>query len=145
MSIFLEKLIKASIAVQSHRGFLFVTNLVTLTLIYNNTNLVSIDTLVFDMTEKMRVQNQDDWKRTQIRIPVVLYDNLVEYAQNNNLSINTAMLELIDKGLQSNTSSKNLNQEQLKAILKEIITPQHKELLNKIDDLQNLQSNKKAP
>ncbi|WP_151706668.1 hypothetical protein [Acinetobacter sp. TUM15064] len=51
------------------------------------------------MNEKTRVQNQDDWKRTQIRIPIGLYGDLVEYAEQNNLSLNTAMIELMDKGL----------------------------------------------
>lgn len=51
------------------------------------------------MTEKSRIQNQDEWKRTQIRIPKDIYDSLVEYAERNNLSLNTAMLELMDKGL----------------------------------------------
>lgn len=51
------------------------------------------------MSEKARIQNQDEWKRTQIRIPKDVYDAIVEYAERNNLSLNTAMLELIDKGL----------------------------------------------
>lgn len=51
------------------------------------------------MSEKSRIQNQDEWKRTQIRIPKDIYNSLVEYAERNNLSLNTAMLELMDKGL----------------------------------------------
>lgn len=51
------------------------------------------------MSEKSRIQNQDEWKRTQIRIPKDIYDSIVEYAEKNNLSLNTAMLELMDKGL----------------------------------------------
>ena len=51
------------------------------------------------MTEKTRTQNQDDWKRTQIRIPLPFYEEIVEFAEQRNISINTAMLELMDRGL----------------------------------------------
>ncbi|HCU74632.1 hypothetical protein IIQ44_20260 [Acinetobacter oleivorans] len=50
------------------------------------------------MFEKKRIQNQDEWKRTQIRIPQDQYDAIVEYAEKNNLSLNTAMLDLMEKG-----------------------------------------------
>ena len=52
------------------------------------------------MSEITRIQNQDSWKRTQVRIPQDQYDAVVDYAKENNLSLNTAMLELMDKGLQ---------------------------------------------
>lgn len=61
--------------------------------------------MVLVMNDKTRVQNQDDWKRTQIRIPVGLYGDVTEYAKKNNLSINTAMLFLMDRGLLSNPSN----------------------------------------
>ncbi len=53
------------------------------------------------MTEKTRTQNQDDWKRTQIRIPLPFYEEIVEFAEQRNISINTAMLELMDRGVHS--------------------------------------------
>lgn len=46
----------------------------------------------------MSREKQEDWKRTQIRIPMNTYDSIVKHAEKNNLSINTAMLELIEKG-----------------------------------------------
>lgn len=48
-----------------------------------------------------RIQNQDDWKRTQVRIPQEQYQAVADYAQERNLSLNSAMLELLDKGLQN--------------------------------------------
>lgn len=48
-----------------------------------------------------RIQNQDDWKRTQVRIPQEQYKAVADYAQERNLSLNSAMLELLDKGLQN--------------------------------------------
>lgn len=51
------------------------------------------------MNDKNRTQNQDDWKRTQIRIPQNQYDEIVAYAENKEISINTAMTELMDNGL----------------------------------------------
>ena len=62
---------------------------------------MSIGFLGFDMSDITRIQNQDSWKRTQIRIPQDDYDAVADYAKENNLSLNTAMLELISKGLQS--------------------------------------------
>ena len=47
----------------------------------------------------MSREKQEDWKRTQIRIPLNTYESIVEYAEKNNLSLNTAMLELVEKGL----------------------------------------------
>ncbi|MDC5298092.1 hypothetical protein OHW83_09535 [Acinetobacter baumannii] len=68
------------------------------------------------MRERTRIQNQDDWKRTQIRIPVGLYEDLVEHAKKNDISINTAMLFLMDKGLlmeSSNATIENIPTEDL--------------------------------
>lgn len=50
------------------------------------------------MTTFSRVK-QDEWKRTQIRLPHPNYDALLHYASEKNISLNTAMIELIDKGL----------------------------------------------
>lgn len=49
--------------------------------------------------EKSRPLNQENWKRTQVRLPPELHDGIINYAEKNNLSLNSAMLELIDKGL----------------------------------------------
>lgn len=47
----------------------------------------------------MNREKQDDWKRTQLRMPQGQYDAVMRYAEENNLSLNTAMLDLMDKGL----------------------------------------------
>lgn len=46
-----------------------------------------------------RAVKQDDWKRTQIRMPQDIYKAIMEYAESGNISLNTAMLELVEKGL----------------------------------------------
>ena len=46
-----------------------------------------------------RAVNQEGWKRTQVRMPQEQYKVIMDYAEQNNLSLNTAMLELMDKGL----------------------------------------------
>ncbi|WP_286400077.1 hypothetical protein [Acinetobacter thutiue] len=51
------------------------------------------------MIDKMRTQNQDDWKRTQVRIPQDQYEDIVAYAESKDISLNTAMIELMDNGL----------------------------------------------
>ncbi|WP_333835479.1 hypothetical protein [Acinetobacter schindleri] len=53
------------------------------------------------MSDKTRTQNQDEWKRTQIRIPQDQYDDIVAYAENKEISLNTAMIELMDNGLKA--------------------------------------------
>ena len=53
------------------------------------------------MSDKTRTQNQDEWKRTQIRIPQDQYDEIVAYAENKEISLNTAMIELMDNGLKA--------------------------------------------
>lgn len=51
----------------------------------------------------MSREKQEEWKRTQIRIPENLYDEVTRYADKNDLSFNSAMLELMEKGLQLKT------------------------------------------
>lgn len=46
-----------------------------------------------------RMQNQDDWKRTQVRMPQDEYLAVSNYAKQNNISLNSAMIELMAKGL----------------------------------------------
>lgn len=50
--------------------------------------------------DKYRPLNQDDWKRTQVRMPQSLYNALQNYAKENELSLNSAMLALCEKGLE---------------------------------------------
>lgn len=50
--------------------------------------------------DKYRHLNQDDWKRTQVRMPQDLYADLTNYAKENNLSLNSAMIVLMNKGLE---------------------------------------------
>lgn len=68
-----------------------------------------------------RIQNQDDWKRTQVRMPQDQYLDIVSYAEENNLSLNTAMIELMAKG------KKPISDEELAAKIAEKVA----ELLNK--------------
>lgn len=59
-----------------------------------------------------RAVSQDDWKRTQVRMPQEQYEELMSYAEKNNLSLNTAILEFIENGLSienSLTHGKNIN------------------------------------
>lgn len=51
------------------------------------------------MSNRIRPQNQDDWKRSQVRMPQEQYETIVEYASEHDLSLNSAMIELMDKGL----------------------------------------------
>lgn len=51
------------------------------------------------MNERSRIQNQDEWKRTQLRVPQDDYNKIVEYAELNKMSLNTAILNLLDIGL----------------------------------------------
>ena len=55
-----------------------------------------------------RLLTQDDWKRTQIRMPQEQYQAVADYAQNRNLSLNSAMLELMEKGLTSKPSTQTI-------------------------------------
>lgn len=54
-----------------------------------------------------RAVSQDDWKRTQVRMPQEQYEELMSYAEKSNLSLNTAMLELMDLGLKSKVEGKS--------------------------------------
>ena len=53
----------------------------------------------------MSREKQDNWKRTQLRMPFDQYDAILKYANQHNLSLNTAILDLADKGLSSNESN----------------------------------------
>lgn len=55
-----------------------------------------------------RAISQDDWKRTQLRMPQNEYDRIMQYAERNKVSINTAILTLIDKALSFEDISENI-------------------------------------
>lgn len=46
-----------------------------------------------------RSLNQDEWKRTQLRMPQEQYQAIVDYASDNKMSLNSAIIDLVDKGL----------------------------------------------
>lgn len=47
----------------------------------------------------MSREKQISWKRTQVRLPQELYDLVDQYAKNKKLSLNSAFMELMQKGL----------------------------------------------
>lgn len=42
---------------------------------------------------------QKDWAKTQVRLPPDLHPDIKEYAKNNDLSMNAAIVQLLRKGL----------------------------------------------
>jgi len=78
-----------------------------------------------------RAITQDDWKRSQIRMPQDKYDEIMGYAKNNNLSFNSAVLELLDKALNSESQKRgglNLIEEKDDRLYRKEIYNQIKEL-----------------
>ncbi len=70
------------------------------------------------------LQNQNTWHRGQIRIPPTLNKKLNEFADENNLSLNSAMIELMDKGLifnEINISPPNIRIYTLKNGVKRVV------------------------
>ncbi|WP_322976613.1 Arc family DNA-binding protein [Acinetobacter pittii] len=51
---------------------------------------------------------QDDWKRSQLRLPADLHERLIKFAEKNGLSMNTALIEIIEKSLDSDISLSKL-------------------------------------
>ena len=47
------------------------------------------------------LQSQDTWKRSQIRFTPSLYEAVMRYAEENILSLNSALMHLTDEGLTS--------------------------------------------
>ena len=72
------------------------------------------------MIDKVRTLNQEDWKRTQIRMPQEQYQTVVDYAEKNNLSLYSAVLELLDKALDSD-SAVNINDQSISKIADKIV------------------------
>lgn len=54
-----------------------------------------------DTTELL--QNQDTWKRSQVRLPNSLYQVVAKYAEDKSMSLNTAIIHLLDIGLVKET------------------------------------------
>lgn len=100
-----------------------------------------------------RAVNQEGWKRTQVRMPQEQYKAIMEYAEQNNLSLNTAMLELMDKGLNMTGNTTLVMSESDSKILEQTLARLQKideieqQLKIAIESLENLQSTniKKAP
>ena len=65
----------------------------------------------------MKHLNQDDWKRTQVRMPQEQYQAVVDYANDNKMSLNSAIIDLVDKGLKPSNGELD---EKLTQILHEI-------------------------
>ncbi|OPH36633.1 hypothetical protein [Moraxella lacunata] len=63
------------------------------------------------------LQTQDTWKRSQIRLPPSLHQAVVDYANDNKMSLNTAIVELLDNGLLASPTDQS---DLLKQILSEI-------------------------
>jgi hypothetical protein len=72
------------------------------------------------MIDKLRTLNQEDWKRTQIRMPQEQYQTVVDYAEKNNLSLNSAVLELLDKALDLDNSV-NVNDQSITKIADKVV------------------------
>lgn len=70
-----------------------------------------------DTTELL--QNQDTWKRSQVRLPNSLYQVVAKYAEDKSMSLNTAIIHLLDMGLVRETERIQSIRE-LKRVLNEV-------------------------
>lgn len=61
------------------------------------------------MANKVRPLNQEDWKRSQIRMPQEEYDRIIRYAELKKMSLNTAILALADAALDIEETDLGLN------------------------------------
>lgn len=61
------------------------------------------------MANKVRPLNQEDWKRSQIRMPQEEYDRIIRYAELKKMSLNTAILALTDAALDIEENDLGLN------------------------------------
>lgn len=78
-----------------------------------------------------RAVNQEGWKRTQVRMPQEQYEAIMHYAERNNLSLNTAMLELMDAGFNSKvegTSGRSIYFTDLNCTENERLEPLYKQV-----------------
>ncbi len=60
------------------------------------------------LNQQELLQTQDTWKRSQIRLPPSLHQAVVDYANDNKMSLNTAIVELLDKGLPTKISTQTI-------------------------------------
>lgn len=51
---------------------------------------------------------QDDWKRSQLRLPTNLHERLVQFADKNGLSMNAAIIDILEKSLDNDISLSKL-------------------------------------
>lgn len=51
---------------------------------------------------------QDDWKRSQLRLPVDLHERLLKFAERNGLSMNSAIIEILEKTLNNDITLSKL-------------------------------------
>ena len=72
---------------------------------------------------KDRTLNQNNWKRTQVRLPQPLYDNVFEYAEKHGISLNQAMIELLDKGLLRKNTDLDIIMIELQSIKEQLKKP----------------------
>ncbi|BAV11066.1 hypothetical protein SKB0120_04690 [Moraxella osloensis] len=94
------------------------------------------------ITEQDLKQGQDDWKRTQVRMPQPLYEAVNEYAKNKDFSLNTAMIDLMNKALinkpveqQINISANKFLENQLLHIFDEQLEKARKDAKDKFPDI----------
>lgn len=80
--------------------------------------------------EKYRHLNQDDWKRTQVRMPQDTYERLSLFAQANKLSLNSALISLIENSLDNQAN----NQKSEKQLQIENVYEKVEKLLNKLEE-----------
>jgi len=51
---------------------------------------------------------QDEWKRSQLRLPIDLHERLIKFADKNGLSMNSAIIEILEKTLDNDISVSKL-------------------------------------
>lgn len=84
-----------------------------------DTCLVSLNAVMKD-----RTLNQDSWKRSQVRLPQPLYDDVFEYAKKHGISLNQAIIELLDKGLLRQNTDLDAIMIELQLIKEQLKKPQ---------------------
>lgn len=72
---------------------------------------------------KDRTLNQNNWKRTQVRLPQPLYDDVFKYAEMHGISLNQAMIELLDKGLLRKNTDLDIIMIELQSIKEQLKKP----------------------
>lgn len=57
--------------------------------------------------KKRKKETQENWIRTQLRLPPYLYIGLSEYARKNNISMNKSILRFVENGTQEFISNRD--------------------------------------